>query len=173
MIFFLLFLKNVLSLAVLRAAVLERMPVIEKNSGQSNGESAGAKTEPKIMVKPGETSPPQQPVNQVTSLLTSFNLFQFELQTWIHQVFPQTWFGIEGVVLCVCVVIQVCDLLDLLGGSEGPAQPNPAQSTTAAGLTMNTSSAAGGDLLDLLGGFQPSPPAPGLICKHTTVRFAK
>uniref|UniRef100_A0A3P8X1Q9 AP-1 complex subunit gamma n=1 Tax=Cynoglossus semilaevis TaxID=244447 RepID=A0A3P8X1Q9_CYNSE len=96
----------------MRAAVLERMPVIEKNSGQSNGESAGAKTEPKIMVKPGETSPPQQPVN------------------------------------------QVCDLLDLLGGSEGPAQPNPAQSTTAAGLTMNTSSAAGGDLLDLLGGFQ-------------------
>lgn len=88
MIFFLLFLKNVLSLSVLRAAVLERMPVIEKNSGQSNGESAGAKTEPKIMVKPGETSPPHQPVNQVTSLLTSFNLFQFELQTWIHQVFP-------------------------------------------------------------------------------------
>uniref|UniRef100_A0A3P8X251 AP-1 complex subunit gamma n=1 Tax=Cynoglossus semilaevis TaxID=244447 RepID=A0A3P8X251_CYNSE len=115
MIFFLLFLKNVLSPSVLRAAVLERMPVIEKNSGQSNGESAGAKTEPKIMVKPGETSPPQQPVN------------------------------------------QVCDLLDLLGGSEGPAQPNPAQSTTAAGLTMNTSSAAGGDLLDLLGGFQPTP----------------
>ncbi|XP_071347377.1 AP-1 complex subunit gamma-like 2 [Trachinotus anak] len=105
----------------MRAAVLERMPVIEKNSpGHTNGESAGEAMK-EIMppkVKKGEPLLPQQPAN------------------------------------------QVCDLLDLLGGSEEPLQPSPAQSSTAAGLPINTASAAGGDLLDLLGGLEPTPPAP-------------
>lgn len=51
-----------------RAAVLERMPVIEKNSpGHTNGESAGEPMKeiqpPKV--KQGEPLLPQQPANQV------------------------------------------------------------------------------------------------------------
>lgn len=103
----------------MRAAVLERMPVIEKNSpGHTNGEPAGESIKeiqaPKV--KQGEL--PQQPAK------------------------------------------QVCDLLDLLGGSEETLQPSPAVGGTAAGLTTNTASSAGGDLLDLLGGLEPAPLAP-------------
>ncbi|XP_059200625.1 AP-1 complex subunit gamma-like 2 [Centropristis striata] len=103
----------------MRAAVLERMPVIEKNSpGHTNGESTG-ETIKEILpakIKQGETLLAQQPAN------------------------------------------QVCDLLDLLGGSETETlQPS---STAAPGLSINTSSAAGGDLLDLLGGLEPAPLAP-------------
>ncbi|XP_041805466.1 AP-1 complex subunit gamma-like 2 isoform X2 [Chelmon rostratus] len=103
----------------MRAAVLERMPVIEKNSpGHTNGESTG---EPVREIQPAKVKQgelPQQPAN------------------------------------------QVCDLLDLLGGSEETLQPSPAVGGTAAGLTTNTASTAGGDLLDLLGGFEPVPLAP-------------
>uniref|UniRef100_A0A8C4HN74 AP-1 complex subunit gamma n=1 Tax=Dicentrarchus labrax TaxID=13489 RepID=A0A8C4HN74_DICLA len=53
---------------------------------------------------------------------------------------------------------QVCDLLDLLGGSEVTLQPIPAVGGTAPGLFTNTSSTTGGDLLDLLGGLEPAPP---------------
>ncbi|XP_023277597.1 AP-1 complex subunit gamma-1-like [Seriola lalandi dorsalis] len=105
----------------MRAAVLERMPVIEKNSpGHTNGESAGEaiKEIQPAKVKQAEPLLPQQPAN------------------------------------------QVCDLLDLLGGSEEPLQPSPAQSSTAPGLPINTASSAGGDLLDLLGGLEPTPTAP-------------
>ncbi|XP_070829382.1 AP-1 complex subunit gamma-like 2 [Chaetodon trifascialis] len=103
----------------MRAAVLERMPVIEKNSpGHTNGEPAGESIKeiqaPKV--KQGEL--PQQPAK------------------------------------------QVCDLLDLLGGSEETLQPSPAVGGTAAGLTTNTTSTAGGDLLDLLGGLEPVLLAP-------------
>uniref|UniRef100_A0AAX7VS07 Clathrin/coatomer adaptor adaptin-like N-terminal domain-containing protein n=1 Tax=Astatotilapia calliptera TaxID=8154 RepID=A0AAX7VS07_ASTCA len=49
----------------MRAAVLERMPVIEKNSqGHTNGETI--KESQTVKVKPGE---PQQPANQVQDLL--------------------------------------------------------------------------------------------------------
>uniref|UniRef100_A0A4W6CRC7 AP-1 complex subunit gamma n=1 Tax=Lates calcarifer TaxID=8187 RepID=A0A4W6CRC7_LATCA len=58
--------------------------------------------------------------------------------------------------------LQVCDLLGLLGGSEEPLQPSPAP-----GLSLNTASTAGGDLLDLLGGLEPTPPAPGQIYTNT------
>ncbi|KAG7227387.1 hypothetical protein INR49_000392 [Caranx melampygus] len=105
----------------MRAAVLERMPVIEKNSpGHTNGESAGetVKEIQPAKVKQGEPLPPSQPAN------------------------------------------QVCDLLDLLGGSDEPLQPSPAQSSSAPGLSINTASSAGGDLLDLLGGLEPTPLAP-------------
>ncbi|XP_053185722.1 AP-1 complex subunit gamma-like 2 [Scomber japonicus] len=103
----------------MRAAVLERMPVIEKNSpGHTNGESTGdtIKEIQPAKVKQGELLPPQQPAS------------------------------------------QVCDLLDLLGGSGEPLQPSPAQGSMAPGLPIN--SPAGGDLLDLLGGLEPTPVAP-------------
>ncbi|XP_034411878.1 AP-1 complex subunit gamma-like 2 [Cyclopterus lumpus] len=103
----------------MRAAVLERMPVIEKNSpGHTNGESTGEATKdtPTAKLKQGELLlPPQQPAN------------------------------------------QVCDLLDLLGGSEETLQPSPAFGGTAPGPSVNT---AGGDLLDLLGGLELTPLAP-------------
>ncbi|KAM8727456.1 AP-1 complex subunit gamma-like 2 [Acanthopagrus schlegelii] len=105
----------------MRAAVLERMPVIEKNTpGQTNGESTGEpiKEIQSVKVKQGEPLLPQPPAN------------------------------------------QVCDLLDLLGGSEETLQPSPAAGGTAPGLPTNTASTAGGDLLDLLGGLEPTPLAP-------------
>ncbi|XP_054870425.1 AP-1 complex subunit gamma-like 2 isoform X1 [Amphiprion ocellaris] len=107
----------------MRAAVLERMPVIEKNSpGHTNGESTreAVKEVQPAKVKQAETLLPQQPAS------------------------------------------QVCDLLDLLGGSEEPLQPNPAVGSTLPVLPVSTSSTAGGDLLDLLGGLEPTPltPAP-------------
>uniref|UniRef100_A0A8C9XYD1 AP-1 complex subunit gamma n=1 Tax=Sander lucioperca TaxID=283035 RepID=A0A8C9XYD1_SANLU len=54
----------------------------------------------------------------------------------------------------------VCDLLDLLGGSEETLQPSPAVGAPAPGLLINTASTAGGDLLDLLGVLEPAPLAP-------------
>ncbi|XP_028987878.1 AP-1 complex subunit gamma-like 2 [Betta splendens] len=54
---------------------------------------------------------------------------------------------------------QVCDLLDLLSGSES-LQPHPAHDSKAPHLAINAASPAGGDLLDLLGGFEPAPLAP-------------
>ncbi|XP_028282937.1 AP-1 complex subunit gamma-like 2 isoform X2 [Parambassis ranga] len=106
----------------MRAAVLERMPVIEKNSpGHTNGVSTGepVKELKPVQVKQGE---PQHAAN------------------------------------------QVCDLLDLLGGSEEPQQPQLAACSVVPAPPISTST-AGGDLLDLLGGLEPTPlplltPAP-------------
>lgn len=58
-----------------RAAVLERMPVIEKNSpGHTNGESTGEaiKEIKSAKVKQGEPVLPQQPANQVHYIDTDF-----------------------------------------------------------------------------------------------------
>uniref|UniRef100_A0A673AFC5 AP-1 complex subunit gamma n=1 Tax=Sphaeramia orbicularis TaxID=375764 RepID=A0A673AFC5_9TELE len=91
----------------MRAAVLERMPVIERNSpGHTNGESSGE------------------------------------------------------------LVKEVCDLLDLLGGSEEPLKPTSAQSGPAPGQPINTSNSSGGDLLDLLGGLEPVAFTPGQTLTH-------
>ncbi|XP_076018315.1 AP-1 complex subunit gamma-like 2 [Genypterus blacodes] len=96
----------------MRAAVLERMPVIDKNSpGHTNGESEETmKERPKL--KQADLVVAPEPTN------------------------------------------QVCDLLDLLGGSEEPLQPSPAP-----GLAVIAASTAGGDLLDLLGGLELTTPA--------------
>ncbi|KAM8851393.1 AP-1 complex subunit gamma-like 2 [Spinachia spinachia] len=104
----------------MRAAVLERMPVIEKNSpGHTNGESTGEAVKDIPAAKKKQAKPVllQQPAN------------------------------------------QVCDLLDLLGGSE-TLQPAAAAGCTALGLSIHAASTAGGDLLDLLGGFEPVALAP-------------
>uniref|UniRef100_A0A8C1SMF6 AP-1 complex subunit gamma n=1 Tax=Cyprinus carpio TaxID=7962 RepID=A0A8C1SMF6_CYPCA len=84
----------------MRAAVLERMPVMDKNSpGHTNGDTSGEIKEP-------DTSKPKP--------------------------------------------VEVCDLLDLLGGTDTPLQPSPAPTSTP----TTTSSA---DLLDLLGGLEITP----------------
>ncbi|XP_057714156.1 AP-1 complex subunit gamma-like 2 [Corythoichthys intestinalis] len=104
----------------MRAAVLERMPVIERNSpGHTNGDSIGDVIKEmevdKVKLKPDLV--PQQPAN------------------------------------------QVCDLLDLLGDSEKSIQGG-----TAPIQPINAAKLAGGDLLDLLGGFEHTPltPAPAV-----------
>lgn len=50
-----------------RAAVLERMPVIEKTSGQSNGVSSGesVKDNQPVKIRPAESLLPQPPASQV------------------------------------------------------------------------------------------------------------
>ncbi|XP_056276600.1 AP-1 complex subunit gamma-like 2 isoform X2 [Pseudoliparis swirei] len=115
----------------MRAAVLERMPVIEKNSpGHTNGESTGEATQdaPRAKLKQGELLlPPQQPAN------------------------------------------QVCNLLDLLGDSEETLQPSPAFGGAAPGPSVNTTSTAGGDLLDLLGGLALTPLAPAPVAPPVPV----
>ncbi|XP_034038598.1 AP-1 complex subunit gamma-like 2 isoform X1 [Thalassophryne amazonica] len=94
----------------MRAAVLERMPVIEKNSGQINGESTGKALNmiETDKLKQGEVLLSQEPVNKVS------------------------------------------DLLDLLSDE-------PLKSSTALGLPAKSTSTPGVDLLDLLGGLEPSP----------------
>lgn len=67
------------------------------------------------------------------------------------------------VLLLSIFFAQVCDLLDLLGDTEEILKPSPAAGGTAPGLPTNAASTVGGDLLDLLGGLEPAPVAPGLI----------
>lgn len=110
----------------MRAAVLERMPVIDKNSpGHTNGE----------MVAGGTLKGLEQTKNKQEEGTEA----------------PQP-------------AAQVCDLLDLLGGSDEPLQPRPA-APVPPGLG-SVSSSVGGDLLDLLGGLDPAPvcvsAAPGV-----------
>ncbi|XP_017276375.1 AP-1 complex subunit gamma-like 2 [Kryptolebias marmoratus] len=105
----------------MRAAVLERMPVIQRNSEGQAIEEATEGTIKEIQpakVKQEEGGLPQQPAN------------------------------------------QVCDLLDLLGDSQESLQPSPAVGSTAPALPVSTTTTAGGDLLDLLGGLEPTPQTP-------------
>ncbi|XP_016316461.1 AP-1 complex subunit gamma-1-like [Sinocyclocheilus anshuiensis] len=89
----------------MRAAVLERMPVMDKNSpGHTNGDTPGEIKEPDTSKpKPAEAGLLSEPAS------------------------------------------QVCDLLDLLGGTDTPLQPSTPTTTSSA------------DLLDLLGGLEPTP----------------
>uniref|UniRef100_A0A1A7X1E6 AP-1 complex subunit gamma n=1 Tax=Iconisemion striatum TaxID=60296 RepID=A0A1A7X1E6_9TELE len=100
----------------MRAAVLERMPVIQRNSSGHNNEDASEDTIKEIQstkVKQEELVLPQQPAG------------------------------------------PVCDLLDLLSGPQEPLQPSPAPAQP-----ISTTTTAGGDLLDLLGGLEPALPSP-------------
>ncbi|XP_037131594.1 AP-1 complex subunit gamma-like 2 [Syngnathus acus] len=102
----------------MRAAVLERMPVIDRNSpGHTNGDSMGGviKALEVDKVKQRETLLPQLPAN------------------------------------------QVCDLLNLLGDSEESVPAGPAQGDTVPVQSITTAKPIGGELLDLLGGFEPTP----------------
>uniref|UniRef100_A0A669CBG4 AP-1 complex subunit gamma n=1 Tax=Oreochromis niloticus TaxID=8128 RepID=A0A669CBG4_ORENI len=67
---------------------------------------------------------------------------------WMHLNNVQS----AGLSPPLCGVSQVCDLLDLLGGSEQPLQPSPALGSTAPPMPVSTANTVGGDLLDLLGG---------------------
>uniref|UniRef100_A0A8C1H6M2 AP-1 complex subunit gamma n=2 Tax=Cyprinus carpio TaxID=7962 RepID=A0A8C1H6M2_CYPCA len=91
-------------------AVLERMPVMDKNSpGHTNGDTSGEIKEPD----------PSKPKPVEAGLLSE----------------PAS---------------QVCDLLDLLDGTDTPLQPSPAP-------TSNPTTTSSADLLDLLGGLEPTP----------------
>ncbi|XP_047224329.1 AP-1 complex subunit gamma-like 2 [Girardinichthys multiradiatus] len=105
----------------MRAAVLERMPVIQKNSlGQINGEVSEETIKEPQLAKVRQVETPQQPAG------------------------------------------QVCDLLDLLGGSQELLQPSSLLGDPALTQPTTALTSAGGDLLDLLGGLEPTPltPAP-------------
>lgn len=70
--------------------------------------------------------------------------------------------ALSGVVLHSAPSVQVCDLLDLLGGSDEVLKPSSAAGHSAPGESANTTVTAGSDLLDLLGGMDPVPLNPGL-----------
>ncbi|XP_048867521.1 AP-1 complex subunit gamma-like 2 [Brienomyrus brachyistius] len=109
----------------MRAAVLERMPVIDKSSpGHDNGE-------PAVIQGPDKTK--NNPVITLTQEPTN----------------------------------QARDLLDLLGGSDEPAQPSTVPPTPAA--PVPDSGSAGGDLLDLLGGLNPIPDPSATIYEQNGV----
>ncbi|CAJ1071548.1 AP-1 complex subunit gamma-like 2 [Xyrichtys novacula] len=110
----------------MRAAVLERMPVIEKNSpGHTNGESAveTLKEIPPAKVKQGESLLPPQPTNQVCDLLGLLGGPEETLQpspalSSSAPGLPVNTGGTAG-----------GDLLDLLGELEPtPVAPAPAMS---------------------------------------------
>lgn len=61
--------------------------------------------------------------------------------------------------------LQVCDLLDLLGDSQEPLQPILTVGSTGPSLPLSTTITAGGDILDLLGGLEPTPQTPGLLLR--------
>uniref|UniRef100_H3CR83 AP-1 complex subunit gamma n=1 Tax=Tetraodon nigroviridis TaxID=99883 RepID=H3CR83_TETNG len=98
----------------MRAAVLERMPVIEKT--QSNGGSSGesAKDSQPVKLKPGESQPPQPPASQVCDLLDLLGDSGLNQQSGLAApaLVPGTANTAGG------------ELLDLLGGLE--LEPTPA-----------------------------------------------
>ncbi|XP_028328631.1 AP-1 complex subunit gamma-like 2 isoform X2 [Gouania willdenowi] len=103
----------------MRAAVLERMPVIERNSsGLINGDPTG---EPVKEVQPSK------------------------VKTEVSLPLPQA-------------ADQTCDLLDLLSSSEQQPQSPPAAGSSILTQPLGTDCSAGRDLLDLLGGLEPTPP---------------
>ncbi|XP_075876683.1 AP-1 complex subunit gamma-like 2 [Nelusetta ayraudi] len=112
----------------MRAAVLERMPVIEKTpSGHTNGELTAAFAKENLPARDQQGEQLLLPMLQPAS--------------------------------------QVCDLLDLLGGSDEALKPSSAAGHSAPGESTNTTVTAGSDLLDLLGGVDPVPlnPAPAEV----------
>ncbi|KAJ0044298.1 hypothetical protein NL108_003337, partial [Boleophthalmus pectinirostris] len=127
----------------MRAAVLERMPIMEKNStGQTNGETTGEFVKEVQTVKVTQDQPPTQPPpSQVCRdyiwLMHSYKCMLFNYSVY-NIVFP-----------------QVCDLLDLLGDSNDSVKPS-----SSPGQSSNNASSPGGDLLDLLGGLDIMPPTP-------------
>ncbi|XP_017572547.1 AP-1 complex subunit gamma-like 2 [Pygocentrus nattereri] len=97
----------------MRAAVLERMPIMDKNSpGHANGDPSGEITKDLIQTTPIQGLLIQEPAS------------------------------------------QVCDLLDLLGETNTSSQANQNQVNTT---SNSTSSSVQENLLDLLGGLEPTP----------------
>ncbi|XP_069567512.1 AP-1 complex subunit gamma-like 2 [Brachyistius frenatus] len=122
----------------MRAAVLERMPVIEKNSpGHTNGESAGevVREIPAVKVKPGDALLPQQPANQVCDLLDLLGASEEP---------PRPGPAAGGAAPAPAAggggsSSAGGDLLDLLGGLE-PAPLTPATVYDKDGVTLTLSS---------------------------------
>ncbi|KAM9322033.1 AP-1 complex subunit gamma-like 2 [Pholidichthys leucotaenia] len=110
----------------MRAAVLERMPVIEKNSpGYTNGESTGGAVKETMpaKVKQGEALLPQQPANQVCDLLDLLGSSEEPLKPdpAVNSTATTPATGTAG--------SAGGDLLDLLGDLE-PTPPPPAPTVT-------------------------------------------
>ncbi|CAN9503306.1 unnamed protein product [Ophioblennius macclurei] len=107
----------------MRAAVLERMPVIEKNSpGHTNGESTGetVKEVQPVKVKQGEIQQPVQPANQVCDLLDLLS------STEEPQLPSSTAGGAAPSQSVGSAGAAGGDLLDLLGGLDPiPLTPAP------------------------------------------------
>ncbi|KAI4902642.1 hypothetical protein NFI96_027654 [Prochilodus magdalenae] len=102
----------------MRAAVLERMPIMDKNSpGHANGDPNGEITREFSQPKPKEGVLVQEPSN------------------------------------------QVCDLLDLLGDTNTALQTSLDQPVSTA--PNSTSMSVQENLLDLLGGLEPTPASCG------------
>ncbi|XP_056914073.1 AP-1 complex subunit gamma-like 2 [Takifugu flavidus] len=100
----------------MRAAVLERMPVIEKTSGQSNGVSSGdsVKDNQPVKVMPGESLLPQPPADQVCDLLDLLGDSGENQQASLVGAVP------AAALVSSTATTAGGDLLDLLGGLEPP-----------------------------------------------------
>ncbi|XP_069020468.1 AP-1 complex subunit gamma-like 2 [Embiotoca jacksoni] len=121
----------------MRAAVLERMPVIEKNSpGHTNGESAGevVREIPAVKVKPGDALLPQQPANQVCDLLDLLGASEEPPRPG-----PAAGGAAPAPAAGGSSSSAGGDLLDLLGGLE-PAPLTPATVYDKDGVTLTLSS---------------------------------
>uniref|UniRef100_A0A672HRE4 AP-1 complex subunit gamma n=1 Tax=Salarias fasciatus TaxID=181472 RepID=A0A672HRE4_SALFA len=122
----------------MRAAVLERMPVIEKNSpGHTNGESTGeaVKEVQPVRVKQGEPQQPAQPAGQVCDLLDLLSSTEEPLQP------PSTGGGGGPPQSSGSAGAAGGDLLDLLGGLD-PIPLAPAPTVTVydkAGVSLTLS----------------------------------
>uniref|UniRef100_A0A3Q0RFJ4 AP-1 complex subunit gamma n=1 Tax=Amphilophus citrinellus TaxID=61819 RepID=A0A3Q0RFJ4_AMPCI len=98
----------------------------------------------------------QQRAVEYNALFKKYDHMRYSTE-WLGQrflVFVCSTFS-AGLSPPICGFPQVCDLLDLLGGSEPPLQSSPALGSTAP-LPVGTAGTAGGDLLDLLGGLEPT-----------------
>uniref|UniRef100_A0A3Q0RC36 AP-1 complex subunit gamma n=1 Tax=Amphilophus citrinellus TaxID=61819 RepID=A0A3Q0RC36_AMPCI len=101
----------------------------------------------------------QQRAVEYNALFKKYDHMRYSTE-WLGQrflVFVCSTFVVQSAGLSppICGFPQVCDLLDLLGGSEPPLQSSPALGSTAP-LPVGTAGTAGGDLLDLLGGLEPT-----------------
>lgn len=106
----------------MRAAVLERMPVIEKTSGQSNGVSSGGpvKDGQPVKIKPAESLLAQPPPSQVSDLLDLLGDSGPQEQSSLAVGVPAPGLAPSP------ASTAGGDLLDLLGGLEPPpAAPAP------------------------------------------------
>ncbi|TNM98096.1 hypothetical protein fugu_014342 [Takifugu bimaculatus] len=127
----------------MRAAVLERMPVIEKTSGQSNGVSSGesVKDNQPVKVMPGESLLPQPPADQVCDLLDLLGDSGENQQASLVGAVP------AAALVSSTATTAGGDLLDLLGGLEPPpTTPVPVYEKDGVTLTISCDKQSGSDL---------------------------
>uniref|UniRef100_A0A674PAJ4 AP-1 complex subunit gamma n=1 Tax=Takifugu rubripes TaxID=31033 RepID=A0A674PAJ4_TAKRU len=127
----------------MRAAVLERMPVIEKTSGQSNGVPSGdsVKDNQPVKVMPGESLLPQPPADQVCDLLDLLGDSGENQQASLVGAVP------AAALVSSTATTAGGDLLDLLGGLEPPpTTPVPVYEKDGVTLTISCDKQSDSDL---------------------------